>query len=66
VPGIFSGEHCFTPSSAEGDTQVVQSETFRGILVPFIGKTIAAAQISFRQHNEALKKRAEARARPGH
>jgi len=33
--------------------------------VPFIGKTIAAAQISFRQHNEALKKRAEARARPG-
>jgi len=33
---------------------------FRGTLVPFIGKTIAAAQISFRQHNEALKKRAEA------
>ena len=33
--------------------------------MPFIGKTIAAARISFLQHNEALKKRAEARARPG-
>jgi hypothetical protein len=39
---------------------VVQSETFRGLLVPFSGKTLARAEASFKKLNEALKKRVEA------
>jgi hypothetical protein len=43
---------------------LVQSETFHGALVPFIGKTLASAQASFQEHNEALKKRVESHADP--
>ncbi len=56
---IFSGEHRFALTPASGGTRLVQSETFRGILVPFIGKTLAGAQASFHASNEALKNRAE-------
>lgn len=56
---IFSGEHSFTLRPAGGGTRLVQSETFRGILVRFIGKTLAGARADFQQHNEALKKRVE-------
>jgi hypothetical protein len=38
---------------------VVQSETYRGLVVPFIGKTIAATQTEFDQANQALKRRVE-------
>lgn len=38
----------------------MQSEIYRGPLVRLIGKAIAAAQISFEEHNKALKTRAEA------
>jgi len=57
---IFSGEHRFALTAASGGTRLVQSETFRGILVPFIGKTLAGAQASFQKQNEALKKCVEA------
>ena len=48
LPGIFcrliiSGEHRFALTAAGGGTRLVQSETSRGILVPFIGKTLAVA-----------------------
>jgi len=64
LPGVFarllfSGEHRFALTPADGGTRLVQSETFRGILVPFIGKTLAGAQASFQKQNEALKKRVE-------
>jgi hypothetical protein len=39
----------------------VQSESFRGLLVPFSGQVLARAEASFQSLNEALKKRAEAR-----
>lgn len=58
---VFSGEHRFTLDPAGGGTRLVQSETFRGILVPFIGKALTGARASFREQNEALKKRAETR-----
>jgi hypothetical protein len=58
-PGIFSGDHCFTLHTANGGTRVVQSEIYRGILVPFIGKAIAASLTSFQAHNEALKRQVE-------
>ena len=40
-------------------TEVVQSEIYRGLVVPLIGKTIAAAHIEFNEVNQALKRRAE-------
>ena len=66
IPGrlgrlIFSGEHRFALTRAGDGTRLVQSEAFRGILVPFLGKAITAAQTSFGQQNEALKKHVEAR-----
>lgn len=60
LPGIMSGEHSFVLTASEAGTRVVQSETFRGLLVPFSGKTLARAEASFQALNEALKKRAEA------
>jgi hypothetical protein len=60
LPGVMSGEHSFALSPAGGGTRLVQSESFRGLLVPLSGKTFANAEASFRELNEALKKRAEA------
>lgn len=40
---------------------VTQSETFRGILIPFTGKTIMQTETDFRNLNQALKRRVEAR-----
>src|SRR5580658_9903290 len=33
LPGIISGEHSFTLSPVDGGTRLVQSESFRGLLV---------------------------------
>lgn len=62
LPGIFSGEHYFTLSPVPAGTRAVQSEVYRGIIVPFLGKIITASQLSFRAHNQALKE-VEAQAR---
>jgi hypothetical protein len=59
VPGIFSGEHIFALRPTQSGTHLEQSEIYRGLLVPFIGKTIAVSQTSFQEHNAALKKRVE-------
>jgi hypothetical protein len=61
IPGVIGGEHSFTLSPANGGTHVVQSETFRGILVPISAKNLASSAGSFRALNEALKERAESR-----
>jgi hypothetical protein len=60
LPGIISGEHSFTLTAAGGGTRLVQSETFRGLLVPLSARTFARSEVSFRGLNEAVKKRAEA------
>lgn len=59
LPGIISGEHSFTLTGVNGGTRVVQSETFRGLLARFNGKTFTNAPASFQALNESLKKRAE-------
>jgi hypothetical protein len=64
LPGLISGEHSFTLTLAGSGTRVVQSETYRGLLVRFSGKTLAQAETSFQALNGALKERAEARAHP--
>ena len=61
LPGIMSGEHSFVLAEADGGTRLTQSETFGGLLTAFSGKTLTRAEASFRELNEALKKRAEAR-----
>jgi hypothetical protein len=59
LPGIIGGEHRFELSARNGGTLVVQSETFRGALVPFSGRALARAETGFRALNGALKVRAE-------
>jgi len=59
LPGIITGEHRFTLTPADGGTRLEQSETFRGLLAAFPGKTFTKAEASFQALNEALKKRAE-------
>jgi hypothetical protein len=58
-PGILSGEHRFTLRDGNGGTLVVQSENFRGLLVPFAGKALDRVETSFQALNAALKARAE-------
>jgi hypothetical protein len=65
VPGIFDGTHQFALEDLGGRTRLTQSETFRGFLVPFTGKTIARTEASFHAVNRALKDRAEGGPRPG-
>ena len=62
LPGIISGEHAFLLTPTGTGTRVVQTETFRGLLSRFPGKTLANAEASFQALNQALKLRAEARA----
>jgi len=60
LPGLIGGEHTFVLSPAGGGTRLVQSESFRGLLVPFSTKAFARAEAGFQALNEALKRRAEA------
>jgi hypothetical protein len=60
LPGIIGGEHSFALSATGGGTRLVQSESFRGLLAPFSRRTLSNTSTSFRELNEALKKRAEA------
>ncbi|HKS99617.1 MAG TPA: SRPBCC domain-containing protein [Rugosimonospora sp.] len=61
LPGIFSGEHWFTlePTAGGRCTHVIQGETYRGLIVPLIGRVLAAALAGFQTHNAALKQRVE-------
>lgn len=61
LPGIIGGEHSFALSAVDGGTRLVQGESFRGLLVPFSGKTLASTGAAFQALNQALKERAEAR-----
>jgi hypothetical protein len=60
LPGVIGGEHSFTLAPVDGGTRLVQSETFRGLLVPFSGKTLAAAESGYQALNNALKAHVEA------
>ena len=61
VGGLFDGEHHFVlEDRGDGVTHLRQYETFRGLLVPFTGKTLSTTEGGFVAMNEALKARAEA------
>lgn len=66
LPGIISGEHSFrlrpgSDGSGSDGTELVQSETYRGLLVPVAGKLLASNEAGFQALNEAIRKRAEYR-----
>jgi hypothetical protein len=62
LPRIFDGEHVLQlVPLADGRVRFLQAERFRGVLVPFFGKTLEKTERGFTAMNEALKRRAETR-----
>jgi hypothetical protein len=60
VPRVFDGAHCFEVESLNGKrTRFTQRETFRGVLVPFLGRLLRDTDSAFAAMNAALKARAE-------
>ena len=62
VPGLFDGEHIFEILPAgTGKTRFIQRESFRGLLVPLLWKSLeGSTKQGFREMNDALKARVEA------
>lgn len=60
-PRLFDGEHYFLLAPEHGGTRLVQGEHFRGVLLWLID--VECFRAVFERANEALKRRAEARAR---
>lgn len=61
IPGLFDGEHSFTIVTNPGGTvKFVQEETFRGIFVPLLRKSLEKdTKRGFEEMNRALKARSE-------
>jgi hypothetical protein len=60
LPRVFDGAHEFLIEPNErGGVSFTQRETFRGILVPFVGKVLGRTHHGFDLMNHALKERAE-------
>ncbi len=60
LPGLFDGEHRFTIEVLDSHhVRFVQSEKFRGLLVPFFKGLLAKTSRGFEEMNHALKSRAE-------
>ena len=62
LPGVFDGEHVFTiaPLGA-GSVRLSQRETFRGLLIPLMARSMwETTRRGFEEMNAALKRRAEA------
>jgi hypothetical protein len=61
VLGLMTGEHSFILSPTTGGTQLVQTQTYRGLFTRFPPKTIGRIRTSFEAINEAIRQRAEDR-----
>jgi hypothetical protein len=59
LPGLIAGEYTLTLKPGNGGTLVLQSETFRGFMVRFSGRTLDRAEAGFQALNSALKARVE-------
>lgn len=61
IPGLFDGRHCFElQAHKDGTTTLIQSEQFRGVLVPFLKKMLnGPTRKGFEAMNEALRARVE-------
>jgi hypothetical protein len=62
VPGLFDGEHSLAIQPLEENrVRFIQSETFRGLLVPLFSRSLDNnTRRGFEEMNRALKERAEA------
>ena len=59
-PGLFDGEHRFVIEPLDAHhVRFVQSEQFRGLLVPLFGNMLEKTRAGFEEMNRALKTRAE-------
>lgn len=58
LPGVITGEHSFILHPADGGTQLVQTERYRGLLSRMSARTIDRTEASFHRLNEAIKQRA--------
>jgi hypothetical protein len=61
LPGLFDGEHSFAIETLdEGNVRFIQRERFKGLLVPFLSKTLDGdISRGFNEMNRALKLQAE-------
>jgi hypothetical protein len=56
-PGLFDGAHSFVLEPlSDGRTRLVQSETFRGLLLGFSGHLLHNTEAGFTAMNEALRR----------
>ncbi len=63
LPGLFDGHHMFELTCSDNGTHLVHREEFRGLLVPFLWRSLDTdTRAGFEQMNQALKSRVEARA----
>jgi hypothetical protein len=62
IPGLCTGEHHHELQATAEGTRYVQSEDFKGVLVPFVGRAIEETEGAFGRMNAALKARAEHKA----
>jgi hypothetical protein len=62
LPRLFDGEHQFVLEALSGGTRTrfVQAETFRGVLVPLLGRVLDDTEDGFVAMNEALRDRVRA------
>jgi hypothetical protein len=59
-PAVFAGRHRFELRRTETGTHLVQRETFTGVLVPFLARSLDAHTLpGLVSMNEALKLRSE-------
>jgi hypothetical protein len=62
VPRVFDGEHSFRIEAlGAGRTRFTQSETFRGLLVPFTSGVLAKTGVGFEAMNRALAQEVQRR-----
>jgi len=61
IAGIFDAEHCFTITARDdGGVRLAQDETFTGVLVPLMARSLDRhTRPAFEAMNAALKHRAE-------
>jgi hypothetical protein len=67
LPGVMDAEHTFTIEDVRGGrTRLHQDEEFRGVLVPFLARSLDRGTLpAFHLMNEALRRRVERSVTPG-
>ena len=65
LPGLCDGAHEFkVEATGAGTSRFTQRETFRGVLVPLMGRILADTDAGFAAMNAALRARAVSRVAP--